>query len=122
MRRKHNKNLLCFARELRNNPTKEEKKLWYDFLSSYPIRFTRQKVLGQYIADFYCARAKLVIELDGSQHFTDEGLRYDQTRSEFLEEYGLEIVRIPNNEINDNSDGVCEFIDSVVKEAVGSNV
>ena len=66
MRRKHNKNLLCFARELRNNPTKEEKKLWYDFLSSYPIRFTRQKVLGQYIADFYCARAKLVIELDGS--------------------------------------------------------
>ena len=122
MRRKHNKNLLCFARELRNNPTKEEKNLWYDFLSSYPIRFTRQKVLGQYIADFYCARAKLVIELDGSQHFTDEGLRYDQTRSEFLEEYGLEIVRIPNNEINDNSDGVCEFIDSVVKEAVGSNV
>ncbi len=122
MRRKHNKNLLCFARELRNNPTKEEKKLWYDFLSSYPIRFTRQKVLGQYIADFYCARAKLVIELDGSQHFTDEGLCYDLTRSEFLEEYGLEIVRIPNNEINDNSDGVCEFIDSVVKEAVGSNV
>lgn len=122
MRRKHNKNLLCFARELRNNPTKEEKKLWYDFLNSYPIRFTRQKVLGQYIADFYCARAKLVIELDGSQHFTDEGLRYDQTRGEFLEEYGLEIVRIPNNEINDNSDGVCEFIDSVVKEAVGSNV
>lgn len=122
MRRKHNKNLLCFARELRNNPTKEEKKLWYDFLSSYQIRFTRQKVLGQYIADFYCARAKLVIELDGSQHFTDEGLRYDQTRGEFLEEYGLEIVRIPNNEINDNFDGVCEFIDSVVKEAVGSNV
>ena len=122
MRRKHNKNLLCFARELRNNPTKEEKKLWYDFLSSYPIRFTRQKVLGQYIADFYCARAKLVIELDGSQHFTDEGLCYDLTRSEFLEEYGLEIVRIPNNEINDNFDGVCEFIDSVVKEAVGSNV
>ena len=122
MRRKHNKNLLCFARELRNNPTKEEKKLWYDFLSSYPIRFTRQKVLGQYIADFYCARAKLVIELDGSQHFTDEGLRYDQTRGEFLEEYGLEIVRIPNNEINDNFDGVCEFIDSAVKEAVRSNV
>ncbi len=106
MRRKHNKNLLCFARELRNNPTKEEKKLWYDFLSSYPIRFTRQKVLGQYIADFYCAQAKLVIKLDGSQHFTDEGLRYDQTRGEFLEEYGLEIVRIPNNEINDNFDGV----------------
>lgn len=122
MRRKHNKNLFCFARELRNNPTKEEKKLWYDFLSSYPIRFTRQKVLGQYIADFYCARAKLVIELDGSQHFTDEGLCYDLTRSEFLEEYGLEIVRIPNNEINDNFDGVCEFIDSAAKEAVGSNV
>ena len=122
MCRKHNKNLLCFARELRNNPTKEEKKLWYDFLSSYPIRFTRQKVLGQYIADFYCEQAKLVIELDGSQHFTDEGLRYDQTRGEFLEEYGLEIVRIPNNEINDNFDGVCEFIDSAVKEAVGSNV
>ena len=69
MERKHNKNIISLARELRKNMTKEEKHLWYDFLRTYPIRFMRQKIIGRYIADFYCAKANLVIELDGSQHY-----------------------------------------------------
>ena len=73
MQRKHNKDIVPTARMLRKNMTKEEKHLWYDFLRTYPIRFSRQKVLGKYIADFYCAEAKLIIELDGSGHYTEEG-------------------------------------------------
>ena len=87
MIRKHNKDIVPAAKMLRKNMTKEEKHLWYDFLRQYPIRFYRQKVLGKYIADFYCAEAKLVIELDGSGHYTEEGKRYDEERTAFLEGY-----------------------------------
>ena len=73
MQRKHNKNIVPTARMLRKNMTKEEKHLWYDFLRTYPIRFSRQKVLGKYITDFYCAEAKLIVEFDGSEHYTEEG-------------------------------------------------
>ncbi|MBE6535584.1 MAG: DUF559 domain-containing protein, partial [Ruminococcaceae bacterium] len=76
MQRKHNKDIVPTAKMLRKNMTKEEKHLWYDFLRTYHIRFLRQKVLGRYIADFYCAEAKLVIELDGSGHYTEEGKQY----------------------------------------------
>ena len=79
--------------------TKEERHLWYDFLRTYPVRFSRQKVLGFYIADFYCAKAKLVIELDGSQHYEDDNIRKDDERTAFLKNYGLTVIRIPNNEI-----------------------
>ena len=72
MERKHNKNIVSLARELRKNMTKEEKHLWYDFLRTYPIKFMRQKIIGRYIADFYCAKANLVIELDGSRHYETE--------------------------------------------------
>ncbi len=95
--------------------TKEEKHLWYDFLRTHPIRFSRQKVLGKYVADFYSAEAKLVIELDGSGHYTEEGKRYDEKRTDFLEEYGLTVIRIPNAEINKNFRGVCEYIDYVIQ-------
>jgi len=77
--------------------TKEERHLWYDYLRNHPARFTRQKILGNYIADFYSAKAQLVIELDGSQHYEEDGLIYDRIRSEYLEEYGLKVIRIPNN-------------------------
>ena len=80
---KHNPKLTNVARMLRKNMTKEEKHLWYDFLRTYPVRFSRQKVLGKYIADFYCAEAKLVIELDGSGHYTEEGKQYDEERTAF---------------------------------------
>ena len=118
MQRKHNKELIQNARTLRKNMTKEEKHLWYDFLRNYPIRFSRQKILGKYIADFYCAEAKLVIELDGSGHYTEEGKEYDKDRTDFLEEYGLTVVRIINSEIHKNFRGVCEYIDIIVQQSL----
>ena len=98
--------------------TKEENHLWYDFLRTYPVRFSRQKVLGKYIVDFYCAKAKLVIELDGSQHYDDKGIEKDALRTEFLEQYGLKVIRISNLDIKKNFDGVCLFIDSEVKQSL----
>ena len=111
MEYKHNKALVSNAKELRNNMTKEERHMWYDFLKSHPARFQRQKIIGKYIVDFYCAAAKLVIELDGSQHFEDKGIEYDAERTAFLEGYGLAVIRIPNNEVNRNFRAVCEYID-----------
>jgi len=89
MQPKHNKQLVPFAKQLRKEMTKEERHLWYDFLRSHPVRFSRQKVLGKYIADFYSAEAKLVIELDGSQHYDAGNLEKDAERTAFLEGYGL---------------------------------
>ena len=121
MQRKCNKEIVPNAKELRKNMTKEEKHLWYDFLRAYPLRFYRQKVLGRYIADFYCAKANLVIELDGSGHYTEEGKVYDGYRTEFLEEYGITVLRIPNPEIHRNFEGVCKYIDMIVEHAVQNN-
>lgn len=118
MERKHNAELTITARTLRKNMTPEEKHLWYDFLSSYPVRFLRQKVIDNYIVDFYCHKARLIIELDGSQHYTDEGIKNDEERTKCLEKRGLNVIRIPNNEIKNNFDGVCEYIDKTVKEAI----
>ena len=120
MDRKHNPANTARARALRRDMTKEERKLWYEFLRQYPVRFARQKVLGRYIADFYRAQAKLVIELDGSQHYIDAGPDKDRQRTEYLEQYGLRVVRIPNNAVTGNFTGVCECIDLLVKEAVTS--
>ena len=118
VQRKHNKAIVPLARKLRKNMTKEERRLWYDFLKDYPVKFTRQKILGKYIVDFYCAKAKLVIELDGSGHFDDKAEVYDNNRTLFLNEYGLTVIRIPNNEFNKNFSGVCEYIDSFVKQSL----
>ena len=81
---------------------------------SYPVRFSRQKVLGKYIVDFYSAEAKLVIELDGSQHYEDSNIEKDSQRTAFLKDYGLTVLRIPNNEVSRNFRGVCEYIDAAV--------
>ncbi len=116
MDRKHNKNIVPFAKELRKSMTKEERRLWYDFLRNYPIRFTRQKVLGRYIADFYCATAKLVIELDGSQHYEDVGLKNDEERTKYLENYGIKVIRFSNLDVLMNFEAVCTVIDNTVKE------
>ena len=118
MQYKNNKRLVPFARQLRKEMTKEERRLWYDFLRTYPVRFSRQKVLGKYIADFYSAQAKLVIELDGSQHYEAIYAEKDAERTAFLEGYGLTIIRIPNNEVNSNFRGVCEYIDTIVKQSL----
>jgi len=98
--------------------TREEKHLWYDYLRKYPIKFLRQKVIGKYIADFYCAEVKLVVELDGSQHYEEKGIKKDAERTEFLEKYGIKVIRFTNREVNDNFRGVCEYIDIVVKQSL----
>ena len=118
MQRKHNKQLIPLAKHLRREATKEERHLWYDFLCSYPVRFSRQKVLGKYIADFYSAEARLVIELDGSQHYENDHTEKDAERTVFLEGYGLRVIRIPNNEVSRNFRGVCEHIDAAVKQSL----
>ena len=118
MQSKHNKQVVPLAKQLRKEMTKEERHLWYDFLRSYPVRFSRQKVLGKYIADFYSAQAKLVIELDGSQHYENSNMEKDAERTAFLEGYGLTIIRIPNNEVSRNFRGVCEHIDNVVQQSL----
>ena len=104
------------ARSLRKNMTKEERHLWYDFLRSYPIRFMRQRPIDRFIVDFYCAGASLVIELDGSQHYDDDAMKRDRERDETLSELGIKVLRIANNELNQNFSGVCEHIDKEVKE------
>ena len=115
---KHNPALTKNAKALRKNMTKEERRLWYDFLRTYPVRFLRQKVIDWYIVDFYCHSARLIIELDGSQHYEAQGLLRDRIRTERIEDRGLTVLRIPNNEVNYNFDGVCEYIDLAVKKAL----
>lgn len=112
---KRNKRLTGKARRLRKNMTKEERHLWYDFLKEYPAKFTRQKVLGKYIADFYCASARLVIELDGNQHYVDDGVKRDYERDAYIKKLGISVIRFTNLEIAENFEGVCLEIDKYVK-------
>ena len=116
MERKHNAELTAKAKELRKHMTEEERRLWHDFLKSYPVRFLRQKVIDHYIVDFYCHQARLIIELDGSQHYVDNGLQKDRIRTAKIESRNLTVIRIPNNEIHRNFRGVCEYIDLCVRE------
>ncbi len=116
--RKHNTSLTDRAKILRKNMTKEERHLWYDFLRAYPIRFLRQKVIDDYIVDFYCHEAKLIIELDGTQHYEEKGLLKDKIRTQRIESRNLTVIRIPNNEVNNNFRGVCEYIDFFVKQSL----
>ena len=118
MQYKHNKKLVAAARVLRKEMTKEERHLWYDFLRQHTMRFSRQKVLGRYVVDFYCAEAKLVIELDGSQHYEENALQKDAERTKFLEEFGLQVIRIPNNEVQRNFEGVCMYIDDAIRQSL----
>ncbi len=116
MQSKHNTKLVPNAKSLRKNMTKEERHLWYDFLQDYPVRFYRQKVLGKFIVDFYCSEAKLVVELDGSQHYMPEEQASDAERTAFLEGYDLTVLRFPNNAVTQNFRGVCKAIDLAVKQ------
>ena len=95
-----------------------ERKLWYEFLRYYPVRFQRQKAIGNYIADFYCAKARLVVELDGGGHYTEEARQYDVERTAFLEAYGLTVIRIPNHEVISNFRGVCDYIDMMTEQSL----
>ena len=110
----HNSKLTPVARELRKNMTPAERHLWYDYLRKYPIRFLRQKVIDYYIADFYCHKAKLVIEVDGAGHFEENAVEYDKRRTEHLNMKGIKVIRFTNFEVMNGFDWVCNYIDKEV--------
>ena len=112
----YNKKLIPRAKAMRRPMTKHEALLWYRFLRTYPLRFPRQKVIGQYIADFYCHEAALVVELDGAQHYREDAKGYDRVRAQFLEAAGLFVLRIPNASVDCDFGGVCAMIDREAKE------
>ena len=95
----HNSKLTKRAQTLRKAMTKEEKRLWYEYLRNYPHRFRRQVTCGNYILDFYCAAAKLAIELDGSQHYEPAGQAYDARRDAYLERQGILVLRFSNSDV-----------------------
>ena len=103
------------ARRLRREMTPYERKLWYLFLCKYPVKIYKQRIIGRFIVDFYCASAKLVIEVDGSQHYEPQGMAYDAERSAFLSALGLKILRFSNRDVDINFRGVCEQIDLTIQ-------
>ena len=107
---RYNKRLVATARRLRKDMTKEERHLWYDFLKNLPVTVNRQKVIGNYIVDFYIAAAKLIIELDGSQHYEDKGIENDTKRDAFLNDLGIKVLRYSNLDVNQRFESVCEDI------------
>ena len=118
----YKRQLIPRAKELRKNSTKEEKHLWYDFFCFYPVSFQRQKTIGGFIADFYCHAAKLVIEIDGSQHYAEQGLAYDKERTAILQQYGLTVIRFSNHEINTQFSEVCNAIDYEIQCRINGGV
>ena len=110
MNQLQNFKLTPISQKLRKNMTKEERKLWYEFLKQLPVTVHRQKPIENYIVDFYIPSSKLVIELDGSQHFEEEYQEKDKIRDQRLKELGLTVLRYSNAEINQNLRGVCEDI------------
>ena len=123
MEMKHIRNgyLTDRAQELRKSATEQERHLWYAFLHDYPVRFRRQVPIDRFIADFVCSKAKMILELDGSQHSIENGPAYDKERDAILASYGYKVFRIANSEINDHFNGVCEWIDRTVKERMKSS-
>ena len=117
-----NPNLKGNAQKLRREMTKQESQLWYDFLRHLSLNVKRQKVFGNYIVDFYCSKAKTVIELDGSQHYEDAAQAYDQKRDAYLSSLGLHILRYTNLDINRNFQGVCNHILAELSDKAMQNV
>jgi len=115
-----NKNLKSISRKLRNNATKQENHLWYNFLRKHNLQFYRQRIIGDYIVDFYCPNARLIIELDGSQHYEENAEKYDVSRTEYLSSIGLYILRFTNKDINDYFEEVCQKIEeTILSQSVG---
>ena len=107
-----------YAKILRKEMTPWERKLWYRFLKQYPVRFQRQKPIGMYIVDFYCAKAQLVIELDGGGHYEPVEQEKDRLRTAELERTGMKVIRFCNRDIDRNFYGVCTVIDREVKSRI----
>ena len=117
----YNEALKPRAQRLRREMTRQERHLWYDFLKTYPAMFRRQKSFGNYIADFYCASAKLVVEIDGSQHYEPVGRESDERRNRYLMGLGLSVLRFSNYEVDCHFDGVCAQIDREVMRGRGQD-
>ena len=115
-----NEKLKAFSQQLRKNPTKEEHILWNGFLRRYPYQFRRQYIIGNYIVDFYCHKAKLVVELDGSQHYLPPGRMADEERTRYLQALDLTVLRFSNLDVLKRFESVCETIDSTVKMRVNT--
>ena len=111
-------NLVTLAKNLRHNMTAQERKLWYTFLRDYPVRVYKQRIIGHYIADFYCSKAKLVIELDGSQHYEDEAMDYDRQREEYMKNEGIHTLRFTNTQVDRQFDEVCGEIDRSINTRI----
>ena len=111
----YNRKNTTLAKQLRRDMTPWERKLWYCFLRTYSPRFQRQKPIGSYIADFYCAKAKLIVELDGSQHYTPEQMQADRERTDFFTQNKIVVLRFSNLDIDRRFDGVCQTIDTAVQ-------
>jgi len=105
-----NKSLKQNSRDLRKNSTKQENHLWYDFLRYQEPRWTRQRIIGNYIVDFFCHSCKIAIELDGSGHFEDQQIEYDKKRTEYLEALGVKVIRFTNLEVDGSFNEVCDMI------------
>ncbi len=115
---KRNHKLLENARKLRREMTSQEKHLWYDYLRFYPVKIYKQRIIDNFIVDFYCAKARLVIELDGSQHFTPDGKHYDMLRTDVIEKYKLKVIRFSNNDVDKKFNVVCSVIDRTIQERI----
>ena len=112
---KKNNKLLEQARELRRAMTPQERHLWYDYLQQYPVKIYKQRIIDNFIVDFYCHKARLIIEVDGAGHYTHEGRAYDLARTKALENYGLHVMRISDREVEEQFDRVCQIIDDAIK-------
>ena len=116
----YNKNLKYTARTLRKNMTEQEKNLWYKFLRNYPVKFNRQKVIGNYIVDFYCNSAKIAVELDASQHYREDNEAYDKLRIEYLKSLCIKVIRFTNSDCENNFEGVCLHIDTQINKSMNT--
>ena len=120
MNNHYNKLLKTNSQILRKNMTKEERRLWYDYLKNIPLTINRQKIYGNYILDFYCSKAKVAIELDGSQHYEKEGKEKDEIRDRCLAEQGILVLRYSNYDIDHNFEAVCQDIERhLIRQPIG---
>ena len=117
----YNKDINNLAKSLRKQMTRQERHLWYDFLRNYSVKLYRQRIIDNYVADFYCPAAKLVIELDGGQHYDDIMMVEDKQRTSIIKQYGVDVIRIPNNEVDSNFYNVCTYLDNIIKERIEGN-
>ena len=117
---KDNKKLEA-ARKLRRDMTPQERKLWYEFLRAYPVKVYKQRIIGPFVVDFYCAPARLVIEVDGSQHYEAQGLAHDAERSAYLQALGLKVIRFTNREVDEQFFSVCEAIEHEIDNQRGES-